>query len=169
MKDQRVRAAAVLPDTGIGNTPAAEPLNDDEKQILSDLADAMLASRIISYTQGFSLIMAASSDYGWDLQAADLAEIWQGGCIIRSALLAPIKKAFGKNSTLESLLFDDYFAAKNNKTCAGMAPHCRAGGSVGNSSTGYNRRAFVLRRLQGGTAAGQHDSGPARLLRRPHV
>ncbi len=51
--------------------------------------------------------MAASEQYGWDLKAADLAGIWQGGCIIRSALLTPIKKAFKKDGRLDSLLFDD--------------------------------------------------------------
>ena len=110
MKDHRIKAAGILPDSGIGGTPAASALNNDDKAIIKDLADALLASRIISYTQGFSLIMAASKDYGWDLQAADLAEIWQGGCIIRSALLTPIKAAFKKDAGLESLLFDDYFA-----------------------------------------------------------
>lgn len=110
MKEARVLAAKKLPDSGISSDPAAKALNNDEKSIISDIADALLASRIISYTQGFSLIMAASENYKWDLQAADLAEIWQGGCIIRSALLTPIKKAFKKDSRLESLLFNDYFA-----------------------------------------------------------
>ena len=106
MKEQRLRASEKLRSAG-----TSSELNGERENILADLKDALLASRIISYTQGFSLIMAASGEYDWDLQAADLAEIWQGGCIIRSALLTPIKKAFAKDGKLESLLFDDYFAA----------------------------------------------------------
>lgn len=109
MKKQRVKASGILKNDTTSGFAATHPQEDKEKT-LQDLADAMLASRIISYTQGFSLIQAASEKYGWDLQAADLAEIWQGGCIIRSALLTPIKQAFTKNPTLESLLFDDHFA-----------------------------------------------------------
>ncbi len=105
MKEQRLLASEKLPPAGTSSA-----LNAEKNAVLADIADALLASRIISYTQGFSLIMAASKEYGWDLQAADLAEIWQGGCIIRSALLTPIKKAFQMNGTLESLLYDEYFA-----------------------------------------------------------
>ena len=119
MKEARVKASGILPDSGIGNTPPAAELNADKQQIIDDIADAMLASRIISYTQGFSLILAASNDYNWELNASNLAEIWQGGCIIRSALLTPIKKAFGKDSTLASLLFDDYFAELITKLAPG--------------------------------------------------
>lgn len=104
MKEQRTRASAILPESGLA-------ADGEEKQIIADLADALLASRIISYTQGFSLIMAASKQYSWDLKAADLAEIWQGGCIIRSALLTPIMEAFKKDNKLESLLFDNYFSS----------------------------------------------------------
>ncbi|HAK46894.1 MAG TPA: phosphogluconate dehydrogenase (NADP(+)-dependent, decarboxylating) [Spirochaeta sp.] len=119
MKEQRMQAAAKLSNSSIGDTAAASALSSSSKEILTDLADAMLASRIISYTQGFSLIMAASKDYNWDLQAADLAEIWQGGCIIRSSLLTPIKMAFQKSGTLESLLFDDYFANRITELAPG--------------------------------------------------
>ena len=106
LKDLRVRAAGILP-----GSPQADPFAAaGREEILQDLHDAALASRIISYTQGFSLITAASEEYGWDLDASALAEIWQGGCIIRSALLSPIKKAFAADPRLESLLFDGYFS-----------------------------------------------------------
>lgn len=114
MKEQRTEAEKKLPLSG-----TSQILNDERQKVVSDLADALLASRIISYTQGFSLIMAASQQYGWDLRAADLAEIWQGGCIIRSALLSPIKKAFEKDGGLQSLLYDDYFADLVTKLAPG--------------------------------------------------
>ena len=114
MKEQRSAAALKLPAAGTSSA-----MNDEDSGIINDLADALLASRIISYTQGFSLIMAASKQYGWDLQAADLAGIWQGGCIIRSALLTPIKNAFRKNGSLDSLLFDDYFAKRITELAPG--------------------------------------------------
>ncbi|NRA99680.1 MAG: NADP-dependent phosphogluconate dehydrogenase [Rhodobacteraceae bacterium] len=59
----------------------------------SDLEEALLAARIIAYAQGLSLLAAASDEYGWDLDLAQVAEIWRAGCIIRSALLDPIAKA----------------------------------------------------------------------------
>ena len=104
LKDQRVKASGHLS----GNT-LKDPFGSSRDEILADLHDALLASRIISYTQGFALIQAASDSYGWNIDAAGLAEIWQGGCIIRSALLSPIKEAFERNPRLESLLFDEQF------------------------------------------------------------
>jgi len=74
-----------------------------------DVRKALLASKIISYAQGFMLLTAASKEYGWDLDLGDIALLWRGGCIIRSVFLDDIKSAFKKGPLLKNLLFDDKF------------------------------------------------------------
>ena len=71
--------------------------------------DALYVSKMISYAQGFSLLQRASSHYGWHLDCASIAYIWQNGCIIRSAFLRKIVSAYKKDPFLGNLLFDDYF------------------------------------------------------------
>jgi 6-phosphogluconate dehydrogenase len=75
-----------------------------------DVRKALLASKIISYTQGFMLMATASKEYGWDLDLGNIALLWRGGCIIRSVFLDDIKSAFKKNPSLKNLLFDDKFS-----------------------------------------------------------
>ena len=76
-----------------------------------DVRKALLASKIISYAQGFMLMASASKEYGWDLDLGDIALLWRGGCIIRSVFLDDIKSAFKKNPSLRNLLFDDKFSS----------------------------------------------------------
>ena len=71
--------------------------------------DALYVSKMISYAQGFSLLQRASSHYGWHLDCASIAYIWQNGCIIRSAFLGKIVSAYKKDPFLGNLLFDGYF------------------------------------------------------------
>ena len=71
--------------------------------------DALYVSKMISYAQGFSLLQRASSHYGWHLDCASIAYIWQNGCIIRSAFLVKIVSAYKKDPFLGNLLFDGYF------------------------------------------------------------
>lgn len=106
LKELRLEAQDLLK----GQTLPSDFGSETDKEIISDLADALLASRIISYTQGFSLITAASEQYGWKLRPSTIAEIWRGGCVIRSALLSPIINAYRKNEKLRSILFDEYFS-----------------------------------------------------------
>ncbi|MBI9106290.1 MAG: decarboxylating NADP(+)-dependent phosphogluconate dehydrogenase [Spirochaetales bacterium] len=106
LKSQRIEAKKHLQ----GSTIAINFSKKDNESIISDLGDALLASRIISYAQGFSLMTAASDNFRWELSPVSIAEIWRGGCIIRSALLSPIRAAFTNNSKLPSLLFDEYFS-----------------------------------------------------------
>ncbi|KAJ1937507.1 6-phosphogluconate dehydrogenase, decarboxylating, partial [Linderina pennispora] len=70
---------------------------------------AMYASKIISYAQGFMLMREASTQYKWNLNYGSIALMWRGGCIIRSAFLGDIKNAFDTNANLENLLFDPFF------------------------------------------------------------
>jgi hypothetical protein len=76
---------------------------------LDNLEQALYASKIISYAQGFMLIQNAAKDYHWKLNKPEIALMWRGGCIIRSVFLKDITKAYRSNPDLENLLFDDFF------------------------------------------------------------
>lgn len=101
-KDIRVKASKVINGPKINFT-------GDKAQFINDLKDALFASKIISYAQGYNLMMEAAKEYGWHLNYGGIAMMWRGGCIIRSAFLGDIKKAFDKNPELENLLLDPYF------------------------------------------------------------
>jgi 6-phosphogluconate dehydrogenase len=102
LKEERVAASQVL--TG------SEPKFDGDKQAaINDVRDALYASKIISYTQGYMLMRAAAAEYGWNLNYGGIALMWRGGCIIRSVFLGDIKQAFDKDPHLVNLLLDDYF------------------------------------------------------------
>ncbi len=108
MKDERVEAAKVLsgPDTSY---------DGDKKGFIDDIQKALLASKIVSYTQGYMLMREAAREYGWNLNYGGIALMWRGGCIIRSAFLGKIKDAFDKNPELNNLLLDDWFKDKINE------------------------------------------------------
>ena len=66
----------------------------------------------MSYAQGYVLMREAAKEYGWDLNYGGIAQVWRGGCIIRSVFLGEIKAAFNRNSSLSNLLLDEYFTDK---------------------------------------------------------
>jgi 6-phosphogluconate dehydrogenase len=101
-KDERVSASKVL------SGPTAK-FSGDKKAFVDDLEQAVYASKLISYTQGYMLMRAAAKEYKWNLNYGGIALMWRGGCIIRSAFLAKIKEAFDKNPSLTNLLLDPYF------------------------------------------------------------
>jgi len=102
IKDERVRAAKVLG----GPTPKFE---GDKKEFIDNLEQALYASKIISYAQGFMLMQEAAKTYGWKLNKPSIALMWRGGCIIRSVFLKDITSAYRENPDLENLLFNDFF------------------------------------------------------------
>jgi len=81
----------------------------DKKQFIQAVHDALYASKIISYAQGFMLMRQAAEEYNWNLEYGNIALMWRGGCIIRSLFLGDIKNAFDTNPSLENLLLDDFF------------------------------------------------------------
>ena len=90
LKEERVNASKIL--------KGPEPkFSGDKKQFIDDLGKALYASKIISYTQGYALLMNAAKEYGWNLNYGGIALMWRGGCIIRSIFLGKIKEAFDKN------------------------------------------------------------------------
>ncbi len=102
-KDARVRAAEILP--GPGNVK----FTGDKKQFIEDVRQALYASKLCSYAQGYVQLDAAAREFKWTLNNGNIALLWRGGCIIRSRFLGDIKAAFDKNPTLENLLLDDFF------------------------------------------------------------
>lgn len=104
-KDERVAASKIL------SGPKAV-FEGDKKAFIEDIRRALLASKIVSYAQGYVLMRAAAEEYGWKLNYGGIALMWRGGCIIRSVFLNKIKEAFDLNPELANLLLDDYFNQK---------------------------------------------------------
>ena len=101
-KEQRLAAAQRLPAPRI-------QFDGDRQQLIDDLRQALYAAKIISYAQGYQLLQNAARAYQWNLNYGGIALVWRGGCIIRSAFLGDIKKAFDRDPTLANLLFDAFF------------------------------------------------------------
>ncbi len=101
-KDERVRASKVLP-------AVAGKFDGDKAEMVNAIRDALYASKIISYAQGYMLMREAAEIYGWELNYGGIALMWRGGCIIRSQFLSKIRDAFDLNPKLENLLLDDFF------------------------------------------------------------
>ncbi|KUI62456.1 6-phosphogluconate dehydrogenase, decarboxylating 2 [Cytospora mali] len=104
IKDERVEASTKLQFIGRQNK-----FEGDKQQFLDDLEQALYASKIISYAQGFMLMQEAAKEYGWKLNKPSIALMWRGGCIIRSVFLKDITEAYRSNPDLKNLLFDDFF------------------------------------------------------------
>jgi 6-phosphogluconate dehydrogenase len=77
---------------------------------IDSVRDALYASKIVAYAQGFEQMSAASAQFGWNLNFGEIATIWRGGCIIRARFLDRIKEGYAANPKLDNLLFGDYFA-----------------------------------------------------------
>ncbi len=102
LKDERVEASKIL------NGPTAT-FDGDKAAFIDDLKQALYASKIVSYAQGYQLMRAAAEEYGWTLNNGGIALMWRGGCIIRSVFLGKIKEAFDTNPDLVNLLLDPFF------------------------------------------------------------
>lgn len=95
-------------------------LNEEEKKaFIENIRQALLASKIISYAQGYTLMRDAAKTYNWNLNYGGIALMWRGGCIIRSVFLGKIKEAFDKNPSLSNLLLDPYFNDKIKSLVSG--------------------------------------------------
>jgi len=116
-KDLRVQASKVI------SGPNAD-FKGDKTQLIDDLKMALYGAKIISYAQGYNLMMEAASEYGWNLNYGGIALMWRGGCIIRSAFLGDIKKAFDHNPELPNLLLDPFFKEKIETAQAGWRRVC---------------------------------------------
>jgi 6-phosphogluconate dehydrogenase len=111
LKDQRVAASRVLPG------PSGGKIEGDQQQFINDVRDALYASKVVAYAQGFEQMLAAAKEYGWTLHPGEIATIWRGGCIIRARFLDRIKEAYDQQPDLANLLLAPYFtdAVKNGQ------------------------------------------------------
>lgn len=103
MKEERVAASKVL------QGPAKSELGMDKKEFIEAVRQALFASKICSYAQGFAQMRAASDEYDWNLDYGSIAMLFRGGCIIRAQFLQQIKDAYEQQPALKNLLLDPYF------------------------------------------------------------
>lgn len=102
IKDKRVAAAKELSGPG-------GKYDGERDEFVKAIHDALYASKICSYAQGFALMASAAKEYRWTLNLGEISILWQGGCIIRAHFLSRIKEAFERDKTLANLLLDPYF------------------------------------------------------------
>ena len=117
LKDERTVASKIL----TGPTPNFS-INEDE--FIKDVEQALYASKIVSYAQGYDLLTKVSTEYNWNLKPGEIATIWRGGCIIRSAFLNNIKEAYDKSPNLQNLLLDDFFKTALTNANSGWRKVC---------------------------------------------
>jgi 6-phosphogluconate dehydrogenase len=102
VKEERVAASQVL--------RGPEPrYTGDRKAFIEAIRQALYASKICSYAQGFALMAEAGREYGWSLNFGEIAKIWRGGCIIRARFLHRITEAYQRDSALANLMLDPFF------------------------------------------------------------
>ena len=104
-KDERVRASKILPGPN-------KKFEGNKNEFIKDIRNALFASKVVSYAQGYVLLREAAKEFKWNLNYGEIALMWRGGCIIRSVFLGKIKDAFDKNPELENLLLAPYFQEK---------------------------------------------------------
>lgn len=112
LKEQRVAASEILDGpagSSAGDGGGITPIGGARAEFLEDVRKALLASKIVSYAQGFMLIREAGESYDWKIDYGNVALLWREGCIIRSAFLGRIKEAFDRAPDLQNLLLDDWF------------------------------------------------------------
>ena len=108
INDERLEASKVL------KGPETKAIGD-KSAFIADLEDALYASKIVSYAQGYQLMRAAAKTNSWNLNYGGIALMWRGGCIIRSVFLGKIKDAFDSNPELTNLLLDPFFTEAMSK------------------------------------------------------
>jgi 6-phosphogluconate dehydrogenase len=148
-KAQRVAASAVL----LG------PAGRAEASLVDDVREALYASKIVAYAQGFEQMTAAAAEFGWHLDLGAIATIWRGGCIIRARFLGRIREAYQQDPDLQSLLLAPYFkeaVARSQdawrrvvKTAVGLGVPVPAFSSALAYYDGYRRERSPANLIQG--------------------
>jgi 6-phosphogluconate dehydrogenase len=132
LKDERVAASSVLAG------PAPTKFEGDVAAAIEDIRQALYASKIISYAQGYMLLKNASEAYKWNLNLGGLALMWRGGCIIRSRFLGEIKLAYDRNPELTNLLLDNFFTEALRKAQDGWRRTIALAAKLGIPSTTFS-------------------------------
>jgi len=104
IKAERVAASKVLK-----GPRSSKYRGRDKQEFIAAIREALYASKICSYAQGFALMREAAKEYGWDLRFGEIAKIWRGGCIIRARFLHRITEAYERNPQLANLMLDPFF------------------------------------------------------------
>ena len=147
LRDQRREASGVL----AGPTPG----RDCPDSLVDDIRQALYASKVVAYAQGFEQMAAAARTYDWDLNMGELAKIWRGGCIIRARFLNRITESYAETPDLVNLLMAPYFrdavadaqdAWRKVIVAGGRAGHRRARRSPRRSPTTTATGASAARR-----------------------
>jgi 6-phosphogluconate dehydrogenase len=112
LKDERVIASKAIK----GPKPN---ISGKKEKLIQNIHDALYASKLVSYAQGYMLMQAAAKEYGWKLNYGGIALMWRGGCIIRSRFLGKIKEAFDRKKSLSNLLLDSYFKKEMKRSQKG--------------------------------------------------
>lgn len=112
LRGRRAQVAALHAGSGPERREVIDALGVDRSLIVTWIREALYASKICSYAQGFDLILQASRQFDYGTRPDELARIWKGGCIIRARFLDRIRSAFLRNPDLDSLLLDGEFAAE---------------------------------------------------------
>ena len=107
LKEDRVASSPLLSGPGVGSGKPI--LSGDRARLAGWIHDALYASKIVSYAQGFMVLNAASQEFGWDLDLARIAEVWRNGCIIRARLLEEVISAFRSDPRPDNLLVHEHF------------------------------------------------------------
>jgi 6-phosphogluconate dehydrogenase len=107
---QTAEKTVANPADSAKNREVKEECVEDFDKFIDELKNALLASFITTYAQGMSLLQTVSTDKEYGLNLAEIARIWRGGCIIRSALLEEMRRAYAENPDLPNLMLDDKFA-----------------------------------------------------------
>ena len=126
MKLQREKAEKILKGPSIRNFDFGTSDNG-----MSPIMDAVVLSTIASYSQGMDILRLASNEYNYSLNMSSIAQIWKGGCIIRSTLLNRIQDAFNNDINLENLLLDRWFAQQVNNRLPGLISVVSASSTAG--------------------------------------
>jgi 6-phosphogluconate dehydrogenase len=108
LKEERAAAAKVL-------RGPQRAMPGDRAEWLENIRQALYASKIVSYAQGYMLMRAAANEYKWNLNYGGIALMWRGGCIIRSRFLGKIKEAYERKPDLANLLLDRFFRGEIKK------------------------------------------------------
>ena len=131
MKEERLKAAEFL------HGPNGVLVGEAE-EFTAYLHDALYAAKIMSYAQGYMLMREAAKEYGWQLNYGSISLLWRGGCIIRSAFLGDIKRAFDNNPALENLLLDEFFRDAINQAQSGWRKVVGKAAELGIPTPGFS-------------------------------
>ena len=162
LRSERKAASTTL----AGPNPSAA---ENRTDLVDDIRQALYASKVVAYAQGFAQMRAASQANDWNLDLGAMATIWRGGCIIRAQFLNRIRDAYTEHGDVENLLMVPVLHRGGGRRAGRLAPGGDHRDRAGGAHPGVRQLAELLRRLPPRARPGQPDPGAARLLRRAHL